>query len=590
MQARTRFAALAAGLALAAPVLAQSTTRISVSSSGAQATNNSFRPSLSADGRYVVFDSTAPNLVAGDTNAAADVFVRDRLLGTTARVSLDSSGAQGNGYSYGAELSADARFVVFLSTASNLVPGDTNGTSDAFVRDLVNGLTTRVSVSSSGVQGNDYSSPVFLSGDGRYVGFYSQATNLVAGDTNGQADAFVHDRQTGQTTRVSVSTSGAQANAFCTGCGVSADGRYAVFFSAANTLVSGDTNGGDDVFVRDLVAGTTARISVDSSGAQGNGNSGGFLLTPDARYVLFSSSASNLVPGDTNGVGDVFVRDMLSGSTTRVSLDSLGQQVDDSSGLSALSDDGRFVVFLSTGPGFVPGDTNGVLDVFVRDRGTGQTSRASVGSTGAQGNSYSYGGRVSADGRLIAFESGASNLVSGDTAGFDDIFLRDRGAIATTAFCFGDGTQASPCPCANAGAGGHGCENSAGTGGALLSISGFADPDSAVLSASGMLPGALSIFLQGNVELAPGVGFGDGLRCAGGTLKRLYVKSAAGGAASAPVEGDLPLGVQSGLLGDPLAPGTSRWYQTWYRDAVTGFCPAPAGDLWNVSNGVRVDW
>ena len=575
---------------LAGSLAAQSTTRISLSASGGQAGNNCFRPSMSADGRYVAFDSQATDLVAGDTNATGDIFVRDLLLGVTTRASVDSSGAQANDFSLECVLSADGQHVAFWSNATNLVPNDTNATADVFVRDLVNGVTTLASVSSSGVLPNDYSRPIWITGDGRYVGFYSYATNLVPNDSNGKSDAFVHDMLTGLTTRVSVSSSGAEADADCTGCGVSDDGRYALFYSAASNLVAGDTNGTYDVFLRDLVAGTTTRISVDSAGAQGNGNSSGYLLAPDAHYAYFSSSSTNLVAGDTNAVDDQFVRDLFSGTTTRCSLDSLGQQPDLGAGAEAFTADGRYVVMISAASNLVPGDTNGVLDVFVHDRTTAETVRVSVANSGAQGNSHSFNSSISADGRLIAFSSSASNLVTGDTNGFMDIFVRDRGTIAATPFCFGDGTQASACPCANSGASGHGCENSGGTGGALLSIGGFADPDSAVLAASGLLPSALTIFLQGNLELNPGVGFGDGVRCVGGTLKRLYAKSAAGGMASAPGAGDLALGVQAGLLGDPIGAGTSRWYQVWYRDSDANFCAAPQGNLWNVTNGVRVDW
>jgi len=180
------------------------TTRVSVDSSGIQGDIYSFVPSISADGRYVAFESFATNLVAGDNNGYLDIFVRDRQTGQTTRVSVDNSGNQGNGHSSAPSISADGRNVAFQSDATNLVAGDTNGVYDIFVHDRQTGRTTRVSVNSSGIQGNAYSDQPSISADGRHVAFESLATNLAAGETNGATDVFVHDRQTGQTTRVSV--------------------------------------------------------------------------------------------------------------------------------------------------------------------------------------------------------------------------------------------------------------------------------------------------------------------------------------------------------------------------------------------------
>ena len=236
------------------------------------------QPSVSADGRYVAFRSDEFDLVPGDTNAADDVFVYDRQTGVNERVSVSSGGAQGKLYAWSQwpSLSADGRYVAFNSVAT-LVAGDTNGTTDVFVHDRQTGVTERVSVSSGGAQGNQgsgYGRPS-VSADGRYVAFDSAASNLVAGDTNGTWDVFVHDRQTGVTERVSVSSGGAQGN-YQSGFDavlVSADGRYVAFWSGAS-LVAGDTNGKKDVFVHDRQTGITERVSVSSGGGQGNGDSG----------------------------------------------------------------------------------------------------------------------------------------------------------------------------------------------------------------------------------------------------------------------------------------------------------------------------
>jgi len=310
-------------LAVSVPVsLAAVTERVSVGSAGEEGNGNSgvYGPSISADGRYVAFCSSASNLVPGDTNDREDVFVHDRLTGTTERVSVSSDGEEGNGDSgtFRPSISADGRYVAFVSCASNLVPGDTNWAWDIFVHDRLTGVTERVSVSSAGEQGDGDSGYPSISAEGRYVAFESGAYNLVPGDTNWTCDIFVHDRLTGTTERVSVSSEGHEGNGnsslpFHTADGryVNADGRYVASYSEASNLVPGDTNGIGDVFVRDRLTGTTERVSVSSDGEEGDSNSGwwGPSISADGRYVAFQSCAYNLVPGDTKGWEDVFVRD-----------------------------------------------------------------------------------------------------------------------------------------------------------------------------------------------------------------------------------------------------------------------------------------
>jgi Tol biopolymer transport system component len=406
------------------------TTRVSVSSTGTQTDEFSWRHSISADGRYVAFASGATNLVSGDTNGTWDVFVHDRVTGETARVSVSSIGTQADGWSSHTSISADGRYVAFASAATNLVAGDTNGVEDIFVHNRVTGETARVSVSSTGAQANGSSGPPSISADGRYVAFVSAATNLVSGDTNGVEDIFVHDRVTGETARVSVSSTGAQANDISNGSSISADGRYVAFASAATNLVAGDTNGVEDIFVYDRETGETARVSVSSTGAQANDSSDGSSISADGRYVAFSSLATNLVTGDTNGIRNVFLHDRETGETTRVSVSSAGVQANGHSYSFSTSADGRYVAFESVATNLVPGDNNGMSDVFVRDRVTGQTARVSItrGSR-RQGDDWSWSGdpSISTDGRYVAFASFASDLVPGDTNGILDVFVRDRG-------------------------------------------------------------------------------------------------------------------------------------------------------------------
>lgn len=236
--------------------------------------------------------------------------MRDRITGETARVSLANDGTQANSLRADPALSADGRYVAFLSTASNLTAGDTNATDDVFVHDRQAGETARVSVASDGTQANSSSDNPYLSADGRYVAFRSFASNLVPGDTNDSADAFVHDRATSETIRVSVAGDGSQSNSGVfapDSVRMSADGRYISFLSLASNLVADDTNGVADTFVHARVTGETTRVSVATDGSGANGASSTATLSADGRYAAFQSSASNLVAGDTNRAGDVFV-------------------------------------------------------------------------------------------------------------------------------------------------------------------------------------------------------------------------------------------------------------------------------------------
>jgi archaellum component FlaF (FlaF/FlaG flagellin family) len=415
------------------PLSAAITERVSVSSSGEQANSSSYPGCVSADGRFVTFTSQASNLMPGDTNGVYDVFVHDRLTGATERVSVSSAGEQGNEQSLGGPISADGRFVAFSSLATNLVPGDTNGAYDVFLHDHLTGATERVSVSSAGEEGNHESGGGSISADGRFVAFGSSASNLVSGDTNDGWDAFVHDRLTGATERVSVSSAGEQGNNWTVGASISGDGRFVAFSSSASNLVPGDTNGVWDIFVHDRLTGATERVSVSSSGEQANALCKGGPTSEDGRYLVVQSIASDLVPGDTNDCVDIFVRDREMGTTERVSVASDGTQSNINSYSASISADGRCVAFNSYASNLVLGDNSGWCDVFVRDRGSGTTERVSVASDGTEGDNDSgtdlSGTSISADGRCVLFASVASNLVPGDTNSAWDIFVRDRGWI-----------------------------------------------------------------------------------------------------------------------------------------------------------------
>lgn len=416
-----------------------STTLVSVSTGGVQGDLYSYAVGISADGRYVAFSSDATNLVAGDTNDQSDAFVRDRLTGETSRVSVASGGAQAEqsadpfGGSHASGISADGRYVVFVSDSSNLVEGDTNGMADVFVHDRVSAETTLVSVSSGGRQANGASGFPTISADGRVVAFTSSASDLVSGDTNRKLDVFVRDRQTGKTERVSVSGRGRQANGHSEEPAIGGNGRYVTFATNASNLVRGDSNGLEDVFVRDLRAGRTQRVSVNSRGKQSRGSathsgSNGPSISADGRFVVFHSDASNLVRRDTNRVFDIFVRDRVTGTTRRASIASNGTQANaESLGPTVISADGRYVAFASLASNLVAHDLNDITDAFIYDVRRRRVLLASLSSSGVQGDDSSWPAALSTDGHYLAFSSWARNLVPDDASPGPDVFVRDLG-------------------------------------------------------------------------------------------------------------------------------------------------------------------
>jgi Tol biopolymer transport system component len=401
----------------------------------------SHRPAISPDGRWIVFCSQATNLVAGDTNGCADVFVRDRLTGATQLVSVTSTGAQTNDDSWATGVSGDGLRVCFLSLATNLVPGDTNGVMDAFVRDLATGTTSRVSVGASGQQATTYIDVATISADGSAVVFGTESP-MVGSDTNALHDVFVHTLATGSVERVSVGTAGSQGNGNSFSPCVSADGRFVAFHSLANNLVPGDTNGARDIFVRDRQNAITARLSTGPGGLQSNGDSRAAACSADARYVAFVSYASNLVPGDTNLALDVFVHDRVAGVTERVSVSSSGGEGvgpnPSSVTIPSISADGRHVAFYSPLNG-LDGPVNLADDAFVRDRLAGRTmlvSRSSLGVSGAGGSGplAQFGNdwllettAMANDPPLAVFTTLAPNMVPWDGNAAPDVFAVDVG-------------------------------------------------------------------------------------------------------------------------------------------------------------------
>lgn len=387
---------------------------------------------ISADGRYVAFLSNATNLVASDTNGRIDLFLRDRLGWTTERISVSSTGAQANGDVTGMAISTDGRYVVYTSWATNLVPNDTNNAVDVFVYDRLAKTTERVNVGPGGVEANDGGSGVAISGDGNRIAFASWATNLVDDDANGATDVFVRDRAAGTTTLVSRYTGSAtiEGNAASDEPAISADGRFVVFTSGATNLIAAgtDTNGVDDIYLRDLNSTATQRVSVSDTEAQATNSSMYATVSASGRFIAFRSNANNLVAGDTNGDADIFVRDM-SGTTIRASVSDTEAQANGASTRPAISWGGTVVAFESDASNLIDTDTNGATDVFVRNTGAGTTLRASVygpsiGGSQSISNQPSQYASITSEGGCVCFTTNAWDLVGGDTNGEPDVFVR----------------------------------------------------------------------------------------------------------------------------------------------------------------------
>ena len=393
---------------------------------------------ITDDGRYVVFESSASNLVTGDVNGAVDIFRTDMQTGTTEIVSASGNTAQSQGAksSGGAHVDGSGRYVVFESASANLISGDSQTFIDIFRKDMVTGDLVRISTSLNGTSaanGESYGSNI--SSDGRYVVFTSDATDLVVGDANGKTDIFLTDMQTGVTALVSKDAALVQANAVSFTPDVSDDGTFVVFASNAGNLVAGDTNMSRDIFRKNVLTGELLRVSVagDAGQTQANDQSDSPRISDDGRFVLFQSRASNLVAGDTNVEADLFVKDLQTGNITRVSTSSSGAQANAGSGNGKISADGRYVTFESDASNLVAHDTNNNKDIFRKDLVTGETIRLSTTNQPAQGleqaDDYSYDASISPDGRFVVVQSYAGNLVPGDTNNIADIFLTDMNLL-----------------------------------------------------------------------------------------------------------------------------------------------------------------
>jgi Tol biopolymer transport system component len=449
------------------------TELISINRAGTASGNGNgylFSPTISDDGRYVAFTSDSTDLVVNDTNRDYDVFLRDRQTGTTELISVNRAGtASGNGISVYSAISPDGRYVVFSSTATDLVPeNDTNimapevdqwtfDGSDVFLRDRQTGTTRLVSINSAGTaSGSRVSSHAKITPDGRYVAFVSSAPDLVAdvndvnnginvNDVNNGIDVFVRDMQTATTALVSVNSAGTGSGNAESGVdfNITSDGRYVVFASSAGDLAAApvDANRKGDVYVRDLQAKKTTLVSINRAGtASGNAQSYGAEITPDGRYITYASLAGDLIENDANNGEDVFVRDMQMGATEIISVNRAGMaSASNYTGAKftypadpLITADGRYVAFASSATDLTDEYDDGyplAYDIFVRDRQRGVTTLVTVSNAGgSSGNHRSVLKQITDDGRYVLFDSNADNLAARDTNRVPDVFRHDTAA------------------------------------------------------------------------------------------------------------------------------------------------------------------
>ncbi|MBI1851940.1 MAG: PD40 domain-containing protein [Planctomycetes bacterium] len=426
--ARRELTIAAAGIALSVTcgtAVAQSTTRASVATNGDESNGYSYLASITPDGRYVVFSSDAQNLVPGGIINYGNLFVRDRESGVTTLDSVDSGGAPFGVVAYATSISADGRYLVFEASGGDKWIRDRVAASSILIGRVTGFTNEHPTISGDG------RFVVFQSdGDYVVPGDTNHATDVFVYDRDADGNGLFDEPGYVMTHRVSVNATGAQANrsswlGLADGKSISEDGRFVVFSSYATNLAGSDTNDRTDIFVHDDVSGGIVRVSVGSAGEEANGSSDDSSISSDGRFVVFSSVASNLVPNDTNGVADVFWHDLMTGSTQRVSLTHTGNQLGTPSSAPRISPGGRYVAFESADAFVVSNDRNGVGDVFVRDMELGFTRRVSVDSSGNEGNGISREASLSSSGRFVAFAGGATNLVPSDTNDSWDVFVRD---------------------------------------------------------------------------------------------------------------------------------------------------------------------
>lgn len=586
-----------ASLALARELPAQTTECVNLRPDGlalhaAAATSCS----MSADGRYVAFATPSAVLLPGAPGYSS-IYVRDRTSGVLSLASVNSAGQPASLAAFDALISAQGRHVAFSSPASNLDPNATNLVQQVFVHDRQTGTTVLASASSSGAAASSQCVATSISADGRHVAFETAAA-LIPADTNAMSDVYVRDTLAGTTTRVSVSTTGAESAGNCVEGRISADGNRIVFVAAADDLVVGDINGLADALVHDRATGTTTLASVSTSGAQANAAVTRVGISGDGATVLLVSASSTLDPALVGGGhSHVFARDLAAGTTRMLDVNAGGSPGNQSVSLEGpwhaprCSHDGRHVVFTSRATNLVAGDSNNAPDVFQVDRATDTVTRASLGTCGQQqdmDNGQVFSAGVSDDGLFVSFTSPAENLVAGDSSGGEnnDVFVRDTTKPAL-GFDLCTAEDGAPCPCGGTNYPVRGCINGNEATGLFVSGEARIGADTLRFGAYELPHGSnLCILYQGTQPIAgnTGVAFGDGVRCVGGQIVRLVSRPNTWHEGFYyPLLGDVPVS----QLNPPPTPGSTVYYQLWHTSPGASFCTPSA---FNFSNAVGITW
>lgn len=520
---------------------------------GAQANSYLCCGSISPDGRWIVFSTPADNLVRGDHNNSEDVFLIDRWAGTTERISVSSTGAEVQGSCNPGPISADGRWVLFSSDAENLAPGGSPGMYDCFLRDRLLGTTVTIPPSADGLPLDGETAAMGMTPDGRWIVFSSTASNILPGPAPAHPQIHVLDRQSGSIQRVSVSDTGVPNQGMLGGAAITPDGRYVAFETEDNLIQPADTNDSSDIYLRDLVLGTTVLVSRDALGLAFGAS--GPSITDDGRWVGFTAGSDGLVPDDSNNSGDLYMRDMTTGALQLASRRWDGG-VPAFGGGGSISADGRYAVFTSESNDIVPGDA-GHYDVFRRDIQTGVVELVSQSNTGAQGVGVNELSSMNAAGTIVMFRSNATNLVVPDLSGPNsELFLRDWTGTQPTigSYCISG-------------------SNSLGCSGTLA---GFGVPDANAgagfsLVASGVQGQSVAIVHYGvsGPMVAP-FGSSDSVRCVRPPLQRTRVLPTVGTAGlcngKVTLDWNEFIAANPQALGAPFLGGEGVWAQVWVRD------------------------
>ena len=400
------------------------------SSSSLPGNEPSRSPSISADGRFIAFVSTATNLVANDTNQCADVFLRDLQAGTTVRVSETTAHIGGNADSSQPVISANGQFVAFTSLAKNLVAGDPNTFEDVFIYNRTTRALELAGARNAGGWPSGASSSPSISADGRYVAFQSNARNVAGTDNNAVNDVFLRDRTAKTTELISRTSSGSAGSSVSEAPSLSADARYVAFHSFAFNLVANDNNGNYDVFVRDRTAKTTTLASATPGGSSANADSGLPRISADGRYVAFESFASDLVTGSATAVSQIYLRNLAARTNRRVTNFPDFQPLTGNHYLEAISGDGRFVAFTTDTAHLPPsaGTPLAIYRPFLFDQHLGTLTALAFSPAGYPAENNTFDTALSPDARFVAFASWGSRLTPADGNGVADVFVLDRTA------------------------------------------------------------------------------------------------------------------------------------------------------------------